>query len=374
MTDNIVSTISRLLTPELIGKLASAAGLDRAMAPKATAAAVPAILSGLAEIAARPGGARQLASAVAEQPSDLIGSIANSLGGAQQIVDKGSNMLSSLLGGDMTGLLAASVGKFLGIGEAPMRALIGLLTPIIMGILGREQRTQGLDSNGLARLLTSQKDEIAAAMPAGLGRLLASSGFSGATGTPASPDRPAHETSRASLDPQRAASLRTAAEDGSRGLSWAYWVLPLLVLAGLIWFLLPQQERTVETVPPAQTTSLPTQPVADAAGKLTFLTVAREDWTSIGASANEYTNQDVYNSAGENLGTIRDVLIGPDGKAAAAVINVGRFLGIGDKEIAVPFSALRVERQGDNRRIIIDAVKEGVQAAPTFTRRPAVKQ
>jgi uncharacterized protein YjeT (DUF2065 family) len=374
MTDNIVSTISRLLTPELIGKLAAAAGLDRAMAPKATAAALPAILSGLADVAARPGGARQLASTVAEQPSDLIGSIANSLGGAQQMVEKGSSMLSSLLGGSMTGILAAGVAKFLGIGEAPTRALIGLLTPIIMGILGREQRTQGLDSNGLARLLTSQKDEIAAAMPAGLGRLLESSGFSGASSTPVSPDRPAYEAAQASLDPQRSASLRTAGTEGSRGLSWAYWVLPLLVLAGLIWFLLPQQERTVESAPPAQTTSLPTQPATDAPGKLTYLTFAREDWTSIGSAPNEYTNQDVYNAAGENLGTIRDVLMGPDGKAAAAIINVGRFLGIGDKEIAVPFSALRLERQGDNRRIVIDAVKEGVQAAPTFTRRTGVKQ
>ena len=51
MTDNIVSTISRFLTPELISKMASATGLDRTMAHKATAAAVPAILTGLADMA-----------------------------------------------------------------------------------------------------------------------------------------------------------------------------------------------------------------------------------------------------------------------------------------------------------------------------------
>ena len=72
MTDNIVSTISRFLTPELIGKMASATGLDRSIAQKATAAAVPAILSGLAGVAGKPGGARQLANAVAEQPTDLL--------------------------------------------------------------------------------------------------------------------------------------------------------------------------------------------------------------------------------------------------------------------------------------------------------------
>jgi Bacterial protein of unknown function (DUF937)/PRC-barrel domain len=377
MTDNIVSTISRFLTPELIGKMASATGLDRSMAHKATAAAVPAILSGLADVASRAGGARQLANAVAEQPTDLLGSLVNSLTGAQQMADKGSGLLSSLLGGGMSGLLASTVGKFLGIGESPMRMLMGLLTPIIMGVLGREQRAQGMDANGLARLLTGQKDEIASAMPAGLGRLLEQSGFQPGAGM-ASQDRPASESSRSSYDAPRSAPLRVADDTPatSRGASWAYWVLPLLALGGLLWFLFPREERTVDAVPTTQTTSLPApaRPVAEAPTKVTFLTAAREDWTSIGASPNEYTNQDVYNAAGENLGTIRDLMIGPDGKAAAAIINVGRFLGIGDKEIAVPFSALRMERHGDGRRIVIDAMKDGVQAAPTFSRRAGVKQ
>jgi Bacterial protein of unknown function (DUF937)/PRC-barrel domain len=365
MTDNIVSTISRFLTPELISKLASATGLDRTMAHKATAAAVPAILTGLADMAAKGGGARQLANAVAEQPSDLLGSIANSLSGAQQMADKGASQLSTLLGGGMQALLASTIGRFLGIGEAPVRMLLGLITPIILGVLGREQRAQSLDATGLARLLGGQRDEIASAMPAGLTRLMQEGGFK--AGTASASERPAYET--------RSANLRVAGETApaSSGARWAYWALPLLALAGLIWFLFPKEERTVEAVPATQTTSLPARATSDALVKVTFLTTAPQDWTSIGTSPNEYTNQDVYNTAGENLGTIRDLLIGPDGKAAAAIINVGRFLGIGDKEIAVPFSALHIVRQGDSRRIVIDAVKDGVQAAPTFTRRASAK-
>jgi len=363
MTDNIVSTISRFLTPELISKMASATGLDRTIAHKATAAAVPAILTSLADMAAKGGGARQLANAVAEQPADLLGNIANSLSGAQQMADKGASQLSALLGGGMPGMLAATIGKFLGIGEGPMRMLLGLVTPMILGVLGREQRAQGLDANGLARVLSGQRDEIASAMPAGLARLLQESGVTAGTAQ----DR-AYET-------PRAAPLRVANEGAapSGRANWAYWAVPLLALAGLLWFLFPREERTVEAVPVTQTTNLPTRTTGDVPAKVTFLTTARDDWTSIGASPNEYTNQDVYNGAGENLGTIRDVLIGPDGKAVAAIINVGRFLGIGDKEIAVPFSALHVQRQGDSRRIVIDAVKEGVQAAPTFTRRASTK-
>src|SRR5215813_9778939 len=64
MTDNIVASVSRFLTPELIGKLTSAAGLDRNIGQRATAVIVPAILSGLASVAGTPAGSRQLAIAV----------------------------------------------------------------------------------------------------------------------------------------------------------------------------------------------------------------------------------------------------------------------------------------------------------------------
>jgi hypothetical protein len=47
---------------------------------------------------------------------------------------------------------------------------MGLLTPVILGVLGREQNGP-IRAGGLARMLTEQKDLIGAAMPAGLGKL-----------------------------------------------------------------------------------------------------------------------------------------------------------------------------------------------------------
>ena len=77
MTDNIVSAISGYLTPETIGKLAALTGLDSSLAQRAVAAAVPSMLSGLADVAAKPGGARQLANAVADQPADILSNLAS---------------------------------------------------------------------------------------------------------------------------------------------------------------------------------------------------------------------------------------------------------------------------------------------------------
>jgi sporulation protein YlmC with PRC-barrel domain len=48
----------------------------------------------------------------------------------------------------------------------------------------------------------------------------------------------------------------------------------------------------------------------------------------------------VYGANNENIGEINDVLISRSGKVAAVIIGVGGFLGIGEKDVAVPMSML----------------------------------
>ena len=349
MADNIVSTVSRFLTPELIGKLTSAANLDRNVGQRATAAVVPAILSGLASVVGTPAGSRQLANVVTQQPTDMLGNFVNSLtGSAPQTAAKGVDVLSTLLGGGALGLLTSTLSKFLGVGEVPTRSLMGLLTPLIMGVLGQQQKATGLDANGLARMLTQQKEEIADAMPSGLSNLLESSGLYQRVSSPSVTSPPAYDTARRS-------SVQRMTGNGAtvRGATWAYWVLPLLAVAGLLWYLL---DRGGE---PVRTTNAP-----NVAAPISFLAKAPSDW--VPASDGEYTNQPVYNPSGESLGTIKGILKGPDGKIAAAVISVSRVLGIGEKDVAVPFSALKTEQLATGRRIVLDVTKDGLQLAPAF--------
>ena len=351
MTDNIVASVSRFLTPELIGKLTSAANLDRNIGQRAVAAIVPAILSGLAGVAGTPAGSRQLANVVAQQPTDMLGNFVNSLtGSAPQTAAKGVDVLSTLLGGGALGLLTSTLSKFLGVGEVPTRSLMGLLTPLIMGVLGQQQKATGLDANGLARMLTQQKEEIADAMPSGLSNLLESSGLYQRVSSPSVTSPPAYDTARRS-------SVQRMTGNGAtvRGATWAYWVLPLLAVAGLLWYLL---DRGGE---PVRTTNAP-----NVAAPISFLAKAPSDW--VPASDGEYTNQPVYNPSGESLGTIKGILKGPDGKIAAAVISVSRVLGIGEKDVAVPFSALKTEQQATGRRLVLGVTKDGLQSAPAFQR------
>ena len=66
MAANLVSVVMQFLTPDMIAKIASALGLDRAVAQKAVGGAVPALLSSLADLASAPNGARQLSSTLAQ--------------------------------------------------------------------------------------------------------------------------------------------------------------------------------------------------------------------------------------------------------------------------------------------------------------------
>jgi putative membrane protein len=56
----------------------------------------------------------------------------------------------------------------------------------------------------------------------------------------------------------------------------------------------------------------------------------------------------VYGANNENIGEINDILVDRNGRVVAAIVGVGGFLGIGEKNVAVPFQSL--EYSSDGRR------------------------
>ena len=57
MATNLVSLVMQFLTPEMIGRVATALGLDRTLVQSAIGAAIPGLLAGFSGIATQPGGA-----------------------------------------------------------------------------------------------------------------------------------------------------------------------------------------------------------------------------------------------------------------------------------------------------------------------------
>jgi sporulation protein YlmC with PRC-barrel domain len=71
----------------------------------------------------------------------------------------------------------------------------------------------------------------------------------------------------------------------------------------------------------------------------------------------------VYGSDGKEIGKIDDLLMDHNGAAQTAVIGVGGFLGIGKKDVGVPFSALQWTME--SRKVPATAPTPATPAAPT---------
>src|SRR5262249_50536767 len=147
MAVNLVSLISQFLTPDMIGRIASALGLDRNNTQTAISAAIPGLLAALCGVSAQPGGAQKMVDAVRQQ-TGILGSFANMIGGTGQssLIENGSQMLSSLLGGRDLMALAGAVGKYAGLGQSASGSLLGMLVPVVMGTIGQQQGTRALDA------------------------------------------------------------------------------------------------------------------------------------------------------------------------------------------------------------------------------------
>lgn len=72
-------------------------------------------------------------------------------------------------------------------------------------------------------------------------------------------------------------------------------------------------------------------------------------------SAGSLTGNNVKNSAGEDLGSIKDLMIDlTTGHVAYAVLSFGGFLGFGDKLFAIPFRSLRIDASDHSFVLEID--------------------
>ena len=74
----------------------------------------------------------------------------------------------------------------------------------------------------------------------------------------------------------------------------------------------------------------------------------------------------VYNTAGEKIGTIEDVMLDKTSNGIMfAVIGFGGFLGIGEKYHAVPWSVLDYEKNEGG--YVVPFTREQLEAAPAYS-------
>ena len=92
--------------------------------------------------------------------------------------------------------------------------------------------------------------------------------------------------------------------------------------------------------------------------------------TSIPANSVTVTvwhKQNVYDPGDNKIGDIKDVLVDREGKATALIIGVGGFLGMGEKDVAVPFNAVRLTaKDNDKFYLVMNSTKDALKNAKGF--------
>jgi PRC-barrel domain len=80
-----------------------------------------------------------------------------------------------------------------------------------------------------------------------------------------------------------------------------------------------------------------------------------------------YYKQNVYDPSDAKIGEIKDVLVGRGGEVAAFIVSVGGFLGVGEKDVAVPFSAVNASEKNGSWYLTMNATKDAMKQARGYT-------
>jgi sporulation protein YlmC with PRC-barrel domain len=76
----------------------------------------------------------------------------------------------------------------------------------------------------------------------------------------------------------------------------------------------------------------------------------------------------VYNSANENIGEVEEIIIDAQGKFVAAIIGVGGFLGMGERDVAVTLPSIKMQPDGNGEmRLVVAIDRPTLEQAPPYT-------
>ena len=74
----------------------------------------------------------------------------------------------------------------------------------------------------------------------------------------------------------------------------------------------------------------------------------------------------LFGAQGEDIGSIEDVMLDPStGRIAYAVVELGGFLGIGERKVPVPWTAFHANPNGEG--LVLNVPRERLKGAPQFS-------
>jgi sporulation protein YlmC with PRC-barrel domain len=82
--------------------------------------------------------------------------------------------------------------------------------------------------------------------------------------------------------------------------------------------------------------------------------------------ASDIYKADVYDNSENKIGDVTDLVINSSGNITTAVIGVGGFLNVGQKDVAIPFKDLKISSRNGKEWLALNRTKEELRSMPAY--------
>jgi hypothetical protein len=110
------------------------------------------------------------------------------------------------------------------------------------------------------------------------------------------------------------------------------------------------QQQTQNTTSPSTSATQPTQQSADQGG--------------LASMGRQLVGKDVYGADNRNMGDVEDVVMGANGQVESILVDVGGFLGLGARRVAIPISQIQL---GEGDRLTTTLTEAQAKELPPYT-------
>lgn len=150
-----MTNLSDLLNSDLGKQIVNGIGKQTGVSQKETssvlASALPAMLNGLQKNASK-GGADSIMSAFSKHDGSILDNVTDFLGGGKNVSDDGKGILGHIFGNQL-GTVTNGISKQSGVSTSKTSSIIEMAAPVLMGYLGKQTQTNGINSGGLTGML-----------------------------------------------------------------------------------------------------------------------------------------------------------------------------------------------------------------------------
>ena len=190
MSNNLLALLKEHLSGDVVSNIAALIGESPKNTESALHTAIPSLLAGLVDKSTDAASIGKLFSLLTDGNHD--GGVLSNLGALSQggeetakLLSEGGSLLSSFFGNKAAGITDL-VANTSGISKSSSSSLLGFIMPVLMGLIGRNLKIEGVQyATGLAELLSNQSGFLKNLIPARLSSLLASETASATTASSA---------------------------------------------------------------------------------------------------------------------------------------------------------------------------------------------